>query len=195
MDKLAALKGKYGSAVQERPSSASSSSKGVSALSSMLPSVSIARENSSKQRDQEAAKVRSKPSTPSSSATKSLVCDKCDGKHPTDSCPYYKKARENHPDAQRGRKQMGGTSLLPGAFLPSARVVRQPGDGSCLFHSMSYGLGQGYSANRLRNEICTFISNNPRLKISDTPLCDWVRWDSNSTVADYCRRMSRGSWG
>ena len=48
--------------------------------------------------------------------------------------------------------------------------MRQPGDGSCLFHSMSYGLGSGINASRLRSEICTFIQNNPELKISDTPL-------------------------
>ena len=50
------------------------------------------------------------------------------------------------------------------------KVMRQPGDGSCLFHSMSYGLGSGINASRLRSEICTFIQNNPELKISDTPL-------------------------
>lgn len=60
---------------------------------------------------------------------------------------------------------------------------------------MSYGLGQGYSASRLRNEICNFVRNNPNLLICDTPLKDWVRWDSNSSVDDYCRRMSRGGWG
>lgn len=69
------------------------------------------------------------------------------------------------------------------------------GDGSCLFHSMSYGLGGGYSAGRLRAEICNFINANPNLMISETPLKDWVRWDSGSSVSDYCRRMSRGGWG
>jgi hypothetical protein len=27
-----------------------------------------------------------------------LCCDKCDGPHATDCCPYYKKKREDHPD-------------------------------------------------------------------------------------------------
>lgn len=32
--------------------------------------------------------------------------------------------------------------------------------------------------------------------ISDSPLKDWVLWDSGSTVAAYCRKMSQGSvWG
>ncbi len=127
-----------------------------------------------------------------------LCCDKCDGNHETDLCPYYKKKREDHPDAQkRSDKQMGGTSLLPGSHFAhhEARVIRQPGDGSCLFHSMSYSLGQSYNANRLRSEICQFINHNPNLLISETPLKDWVKWDTGSGVADYVRKMSRGSWG
>jgi hypothetical protein len=100
-----------------------------------------------------------------------LCCDKCDGKHETEQCPYYKKRRDDHPDAQKGsRQKLGGFSLLPGSTIMRAKVVRQPGDGSCLFHSMSYGLGNGLTAPRLRSEICNFIQNNPDLKISDTPL-------------------------
>jgi hypothetical protein len=30
-----------------------------------------------------------------------LCCDKCDGPHATDSCPHYKKKREDHPDGNR----------------------------------------------------------------------------------------------
>lgn len=129
-------------------------------------------------------------------SSKPLCCDKCDGKHETDACPYFRKSRENHPDAKRGAKdKLGGTSLLPGSFITNARVARQPGDGSCLFHSMSYGLKQG-NASRLRAEICSFIQKNPNLNISDTPLKDWVRWDSGySNVKDYARHMSYSAWG
>jgi hypothetical protein len=124
-----------------------------------------------------------------------LCCDKCDGKHETDNCPYYRKARDNHPDAQKNAKRLGGTSSLPGAVLMSARVVRQPGDGSCLFHSLSYGLKDGSTASRLRSELCSFMRSNGALLISDTPLKDWVKWDSGSSVSDYASRMSYGSWG
>jgi len=127
-------------------------------------------------------------------ATASLCCDRCDGKHQTASCPYYKKERESHPDGQKNfYKKLGGESPLPGALLRRARVVRQPGDGSCLFHSMAYGLdGNGSS---LRSQICTFIRQHPSFKINATPLSDWVKWDSGSSCAEYARRMSRGSWG
>ena len=33
------------------------------------------------------------------------------------------------------------------------------------------------------------------LQISDSPLQDWVRWDSGSSVTAYSRRMSTGGWG
>ncbi len=36
--------------------------------------------------------------------------------------------------------------------MRGGRVVPQPGDGSCLFHSLAYGLGGGASATALRRE-------------------------------------------
>ena len=46
-----------------------------------------------------------------------LCCDKCDGKHETDSCPHYKMKREVHLDGQKnGWKLVGGSSNLPGKY-------------------------------------------------------------------------------
>ena len=76
------------------------------------------------------------------------------------------------------------------------RIVGQPGDGSCLFHSLAHGLRDGSSASSLRREISTFIQDHPTLEISDSPLKDWVLWDSNQSVSAYCRRMAQGGvWG
>ena len=87
---------------------------------------------------------------------------------------------------------MGGAG---GNFVLSrAQVVRQPGDGSCLFHSMSYGLGNT-NASSLRREIGKFIEVNGTLEICETPMKDWVKWDSNSSVQTYARRISRSGWG
>ena len=122
------------------------------------------------------------------------VCDKCDSKkHLTADCPWYKKPRDKHPDAQKGKgKSIGGDG---GNFtLRSGRVVRQPGDGSCLFHSLAYGLG-GSGARALRREIAAWVGKNPTLRIADTPLSDWVKWDSRSSVSAYARRMASGGWG
>jgi len=41
------------------------------------------------------------PASPAGGKTGKLCCDKCDGNHETDACPYYKKSRDSHPDAQK----------------------------------------------------------------------------------------------
>lgn len=123
-------------------------------------------------------------------------CDKCDGSHQTPACPWFRKARDRHPDAApaRDKRNLGGSG--PAEILRTARVVRQPGDGSCLFHALAYGLRDGSTAHALRRQVATFIESNPTLTISDSPLKDWVFWDSGSSVASYCRRMAQGGvWG
>jgi len=136
-------------------------------------------------------------------SSSSISCDRCDGKHTTDRCPHFVKEREKHRDAwvNYGRKggphQMGSSG---GNFvLKSARVVRQPGDGSCLFHSLNYGLNQGglgsSSAQSLRREIASFLQQNPSLTIAGDTIEEWVRWDASSSVESYSRRMAMSGWG
>jgi CCR4-NOT transcriptional regulation complex NOT5 subunit len=50
--------------------------------------------------DETAANMRQQ--APAQTGKTGLCCDKCDGKHLTDDCPYYRKKREDHPDAQKG---------------------------------------------------------------------------------------------
>ena len=88
---------------------------------------------------------------------------------------------------------MGGDG--GGKVVRGGRIVRQPGDGNCLFHSMSYGLRDGSTARSLRAEIMSFIRANPTLEISDTPLKDWVKWDTGSSVTSYTAKMAMGGWG
>ena len=133
-------------------------------------------------------------------ATGVLKCDKCDGKHETQNCPWFKKDREKHPDARtlaQGKKLLGMQSGPVEVLRRDAcRVIRQPGDGSCLYHSLSHGLRDGSTAHGLRRQIAAFIESNPSLEISDSPLKDWVLWDSGNSVATYCRRMAQGGvWG
>ena len=93
-------------------------------------------------------------------------------------------------------KNFGGKSKLPGATLRSGySIKRQPGDGSCLFHSMSYGLNDGTSGPSLRREICKYIESHPDEIIAGNPLKEWIKWDSNCDVRSYSRRMSGGAWG
>lgn len=140
--------------------------------------------------------------TVDSSKQSSGPCDKCDGPHATDACPFFKKDREEHKDAwanlgNTDPRKMGADA---GNFvLRSAQVVPQPGDGSCLFHSLIFGLSNnGYresSACKLRQELMEFLEAHPQKQIAGDTLEEWVRWDANASVEEYARRMSCGGWG
>jgi hypothetical protein len=88
---------------------------------------------------------------------------------------------------------MGGAG---GNFtLHAARVIRQPGDGNCLYHALAHGLGSGTSAGALRRELAEWVKGHPTERIADTPLSDWVLWDSGECAQEYARRMARSGWG
>ncbi|KAG8470784.1 hypothetical protein KFE25_009205 [Diacronema lutheri] len=125
-------------------------------------------------------------------------CDKCDGAHATHDCPHYPKERDRHPDALVRKPTGMGGEVSDGSvvLLTGARVRGQPGDGNCLFHSLAHGLSGVSSAHALRREVATFIECNGEMEIAGTPLHQWVRWDSGTTVGAYARRMaSSGCWG
>eukprot|EP00929_Paragymnodinium_shiwhaense_P112103 TRINITY_DN8035_c0_g2_i1.p1 TRINITY_DN8035_c0_g2~~TRINITY_DN8035_c0_g2_i1.p1 ORF type:complete len:563 (+),score=118.01 TRINITY_DN8035_c0_g2_i1:87-1775(+) len=71
-------------------------------------------------------------------------CDKCDGAHATDECPHFQKPREQHKDAWASYGKKTAAEAMGSAgrnyVLKDASVCRQPGDGSCLYHSLSHGL-------------------------------------------------------
>ena len=141
---------------------------------------------------------RPKPKTPASS-TKELKCDKCDGPHATEDCPFFKGDRDDHPDARNRAPHEGLGSDGGRAVLRQARVVRQPGDGSCLFHSLAHGLRDArvadYDHRRLRQALMDWLARHEDLKIADTPVRDWVLWDANQAVPAYVGRMRIGGWG
>lgn len=131
--------------------------------------------------------------------TKALVCDKCDGAHETDDCPHFKKPREKHKDAwsMLGKKIMRSAKddeAVP--IVKSARVIRQPGDGSCLFHSLNYGLnGDSSGGRQVRSDICQFLADNPDMEFGDNTFQEWVQYESGSNVRSYVRDMAGSSWG
>lgn len=135
----------------------------------------------------------------SGSKQENLCCDKCDGAHETQSCPYFKNPREKHQDAwsSLGKAKSLKSTDAEVVIVRNVRIIPQPGDGSCLFHSLSYGLGDRSTASSLRREISGFISKNPDMTIGDTFIKDWVGYDSNYqlTVHSYAQRMSGSSWG
>jgi len=124
-------------------------------------------------------------------------CDKCDGPHDTDSCPHFKKPREKHKDAwsMLGRKS-SSSAKEEVVIVKSARVVRQPGDGSCLFHSLNYGLtGSSSGGIQCRRKICEFMTANPDIEVGENTLEEWVKYENGSSVRAYVRSMEGSSWG
>lgn len=132
------------------------------------------------------------PATPSK-----LCCDKCDGPHATDRCPHFRGPREQHADAWSayGRSRNAEEDTESAPIVWSAQVIRQPGDGSCLFHSLSYGLADRSSASSLRRDICDYIAKHPDMTIAETTLKDWIHYDSGGCVQSYVARMAGGTWG
>ena len=140
-----------------------------------------------------------------------------DGAHATSRCPHFRKVRDAHKDAwdgYSGEAEDGGGSggnvrkakakkQDPPPLPRGTRVVPQPGDGSCLFHSLAFGMRalgrngeKGVDADGLREAIASFIETNPEAELGGTPLSDWISWDSQMTVPAYCNRMRRGGeWG
>lgn len=88
----------------------------------------------------------------------------------------------------------GGADRVPKLAPAAARVVRQPGDGNCLFHSLAYGLGSTAAA--LRSEICVFMEKNPDLSIAGTCLADWIQMLAGSSLQQYAKNMAKSAqWG
>tara|TARA_B110001452_G_C15027137_1_gene358967 strand:+ start:4 stop:609 length:606 start_codon:yes stop_codon:yes gene_type:complete len=87
------------------------------------------------------------------------------------------------------------SSAVPGAaVLLGARAVVQPGDGSCLFHSLAHGTSS--DAGRLRHAVADLVESSPDTPIGGEPLREWIKWDSGLTPARYAGRMrGTGSWG
>jgi len=78
-------------------------------------------------------------------------------------------------------------------------VMRMPGDGVCLFHSLAHGLnllGWKESGWSVRDRIASFIQEAPEFEITGTPLKCWVDWDSKISVVGYAQKLYQGLlWG
>jgi hypothetical protein len=135
-------------------------------------------------------------------------CDKCDGIHPTDQCPWFRtkdgtaRTRTSHPDAVP-LPQDERPPLLPNSPSVEVRgeVEQQPEDGSCLYHSLRRGeiaLGRaGRSARTIRQELAEFCRDEHDTRCSGKTLDEWLvheRGDS-LTMGEYTRRQAKYGWG
>ena len=104
--------------------------------------------------------------------------------------------KENHKDAwaNYGKGALNVMGSGGGNFvLRNAKLVKQPADGSCLFHSLCVGLANR-DAEGLRRELARFVAQNPHVEISGDTIEEWVRWDANTSCELYARRMERSGW-
>mmetsp|Transcript_35826 Transcript_35826/g.94110 ORF Transcript_35826/g.94110 Transcript_35826/m.94110 type:complete len:231 (-) Transcript_35826:325-1017(-) len=137
------------------------------------------------------------------------------GTHQTQRAPIYSLlpphmphliARAHSTDSAEGPvKAQGGAASTSQETkdLEGATVVRQPGDGSCLFHSLSHGMrlleGAGSeldTADAARDVVVRFIEKHSDAECAGSPLRDWIDWESGLDPVAYCARMRQaGEWG
>ena len=104
---------------------------------------------------------------------------------------------------------MSQSGLPVDVFLRDARIVKQRGDNSCLFHSLSYCMWYSgvvtsdhdeFSGFELREHICNFLRVNGQVLVSLTPdvvesIAAALLMDGSSCEAYYRRMSNRAEWG
>ena len=127
-------------------------------------------------------------------------CGKCDGIHTTETCPIYKHAPEDHPDAvlNKGKKPSEKEDIT----LPETMsVIHHKGDGDCLFHAMAHILTKFTMTKvmgmQLRIEVAAFIERNEQLILKDKAIWQWIAdlKDSGGQSREYIQQLRTGMWG
>jgi len=77
-----------------------------------------------------------------------VFADRCDEmigstKHPTPTCPFFSRSRGRSADEQP-LPMHERPAMAPDAapFVAAGKLIKQPGDGSCCFHTLVAGLAQ-----------------------------------------------------
>ena len=86
----------------------------------------------------------------------------------------------------------GGRRLKRGEYW----IIQQPGDGKCLFHSLSEGECENVA--QIKGSILDFILRNPDEEIDNTSIAEWIQIDTGENAAAYVDRMRGNSgdeWG
>ena len=96
-------------------------------------------------------------------------------------------------------------------LLQSGQVMKQPGDGSCLFHSLLYGLLQlparfrtlqssrtvsEGSCDELRRGLADWVALNSTMEVEGMQISTWIDAEKKESVVDYVDRMRKpNEWG
>ena len=81
--------------------------------------------------------------------------------------------------------------------LQRGQTRRMPGDGNCLYHSLSFGLNKipkcsEWTAQQLRLHLAHWVAEHPTVEVAGQQLKTWILWDSNSSVKEYAATMTKG---
>eukprot|EP00971_Amphidinium_carterae_P032705 644075-Amphidinium_carterae.2 len=97
---------------------------------------------------------------------------------------------------------MSGSAASPehsAPHIPAAavRLVPQPADGLCLYHSLAAGLADGSTAADLKRATADYIQCNHDLRVAGVPLYEWQAWESadNTTQRRDNGDAIPGHWG
>jgi len=83
-----------------------------------------------------------------------------------------------------------------GGCIVSGLLIEQPKDGSCLFHSIAYGLRDKVCSWELRRDMAAFIAAHPSEKIADTTIEEWVQMATGKSHQSYARSLAHpDTWG
>ena len=129
-------------------------------------------------------------------------CDRCDGTHVSTECPHFKWPRATHKDA-RCMPVEERPALAPDVapVEASGKLIKQPGDGSCLYHSLSRGereLGQrGTPHAELRRELAMWVKSNGVLPFNGKTVSAWLESELGRpiSVAAYAKQQAVHGWG
>eukprot|EP00931_Biecheleriopsis_adriatica_P065155 TRINITY_DN39788_c0_g1_i1.p1 TRINITY_DN39788_c0_g1~~TRINITY_DN39788_c0_g1_i1.p1 ORF type:complete len:318 (-),score=50.74 TRINITY_DN39788_c0_g1_i1:165-1118(-) len=120
---------------------------------------------------------------------RAVTCEKQQRLMPAASASKALKASNSEADLDLGQRGLD-EQLVEGT------VVSQPEDGSCLFHSIAYGLRDGTSGDDLRKRVAEVIEDEPSLKIANTSVGEWVAMSAGKSTQAHARALYRGEvWG
>ena len=81
--------------------------------------------------------------------------------------------------------------------LQRGQTRRMPGDGNCLYYSLSFGLNKipkcsEWTAQQLRLHLAHWVAEHPTVEVAGQQLKTWILWDSNSSITEYAATMTKG---
>ena len=130
-------------------------------------------------------------------------CDRCDGPHSTWLCPYFKKCRSSHSDAQPMPQSERPSAGPPLALMRcSGRLHEVEADNHCLYHSVGLGkdhLGRaGPRGVAMRRCLARWMQGRGEHRFGSAQLVDWVKWETGNRMQyeQYCEMMAVSTqWG